>query len=66
MASVKVDCVVKASALIGEGPVWEESEQSLLFVDIGGQKIHRWDPNTDQIQSLETGVYLELLHTSVV
>ncbi|KAM6892836.1 LOW QUALITY PROTEIN: regucalcin, partial [Lycodopsis pacificus] len=33
--------VVKASALIGEGPVWEESEQTLLFVDIGGQKIHR-------------------------
>ncbi|TNN36872.1 Regucalcin [Liparis tanakae] len=35
MSSVKVECVVKASALIGEGPVWEESEQTLLFVDIG-------------------------------
>lgn len=56
MASVKVDRVVKASALIGEGPVWEESEGSLLFVDICGQKIHRWDPNTDQIQSMDTGV----------
>ncbi|XP_075951043.1 regucalcin isoform X2 [Anarhichas minor] len=55
MSSVKVECVVKASALIGEGPVWEESEQTLLFVDIGGQKIHRWSPSTNQIQSLETG-----------
>lgn len=55
MASVNVECVVKANALIGEGPVWEESQRSLLFVDICGQKIHRWDPNTDQIRSLDTG-----------
>lgn len=55
MASAKVDCVVKANALTGEGPVWEESERSLLYVDICGQNIHRWDPNTDQIQSLDTG-----------
>uniref|UniRef100_A0A8D2ZCI5 Regucalcin n=1 Tax=Scophthalmus maximus TaxID=52904 RepID=A0A8D2ZCI5_SCOMX len=55
MSSVQVECVVKASALIGEGPVWEESEQTLLFVDIAGQKIHRWSPTTNQIQSMETG-----------
>ncbi|XP_071335615.1 regucalcin [Trachinotus anak] len=55
MSSVKVECVVKASTLIGEGPVWEESEQTLLFVDIAGQKIHRWSPRTNQIQSVETG-----------
>lgn len=55
MSSVKVDCVVEGSALIGEGPVWEESEQTLLFVDIGGQKIHRWNSVTNQIQSVETG-----------
>jgi len=55
MSSVKVECVVKASALIGEGPVWEESEQTLLFVDIGGQKIHRWSPSTNEVESLETG-----------
>lgn len=55
MSSVKVECVVKTSALIGEGPVWEESEQMLLFVDIAGQKVHRWSPATNQIQSVETG-----------
>lgn len=55
MSSVKVQCAVKASALIGEGPVWEELEQTLLFVDIAGQKIHRWSPATNQIQSVETG-----------
>lgn len=55
MSSVKVECVVKECALIGEGPLWEESEQMLLFVDITGRKIHRWSPTTNQIQSLETG-----------
>lgn len=55
MSSVKVECVVNARALIGEGPVWEESEQTLLFVDIAGCKIHRWSPTTNQIQSVETG-----------
>ncbi|KAF7658825.1 hypothetical protein LDENG_00007190 [Lucifuga dentata] len=55
MSSVKVKCVVEESALIGEGPVWEESDQTLLFVDIAGQKIHRWSPATNHVQSLETG-----------
>lgn len=55
MSSVKVESVVEVSALIGEGPVWEESDQELLFVDIAGQKIHRWSPATNQIQSVETG-----------
>ncbi|KAI3365893.1 hypothetical protein L3Q82_000872 [Scortum barcoo] len=54
MSSVKVESVVKASALVGEGPVWEESEQTLLFVDIIGQKIHRWSPATNQMESVET------------
>ncbi|KAF1372007.1 hypothetical protein PFLUV_G00277010 [Perca fluviatilis] len=54
MSSVKVECVVKASALIGEGPVWEESDQTLLFVDIAGHKINRWSPTTNQMQSVET------------
>ncbi|TKS65113.1 Regucalcin [Collichthys lucidus] len=54
MSSVKVECAVKTGSLIGEGPVWEESEQTLLFVDIAGQKIHRWTSTTNQIQSVET------------
>ncbi|KAM3857172.1 regucalcin [Diretmus argenteus] len=54
MSSVKVECVVKESSLIGEGPVWEESDQTLLFVDIAGKKIHRWSPATNHIQSLAT------------
>lgn len=39
---------------IGEGPVWEEKDQTLLYVDISGQKIHRWNPATNQRQSMNT------------
>lgn len=56
MSSLKLECVVKSNALIGEGPVWEETEQTLLFVDIGGQKIHRWNSLTDHVQSVDTGL----------
>ncbi|KAM9820495.1 regucalcin [Neosynchiropus ocellatus] len=54
MSSVKVVAVVKESALVGEGPVWEESDQTLLFVDILGRKIHRYSPETNHIQSVKT------------
>ncbi|XP_058472802.1 regucalcin [Solea solea] len=54
MSSLQVECVVKAGALIGEGPVWEESEQTLLFVDIARQKIHRWNSVTNEMKSVET------------
>ncbi|XP_028985915.1 regucalcin [Betta splendens] len=54
-SSVKVEPVIKLSALIGEGPVWEESQQTLLFVDIAGQKIHRWSSTTGQVEYVKTG-----------
>uniref|UniRef100_A0A8C7KPK2 Regucalcin n=1 Tax=Oncorhynchus kisutch TaxID=8019 RepID=A0A8C7KPK2_ONCKI len=52
--SVKVACVVKERCEIGEGPVWEEKEGTLLFVDISGQKIHRWNPATNQKETVAT------------
>ncbi|XP_029941919.1 regucalcin-like [Salarias fasciatus] len=54
MSSVKVERAVNPGTLLGEGPVWEESDQKLLFVDIPGQKIHRWSPSTNQIESIAT------------
>lgn len=52
--SVKVECVVKERCEIGEGPVWEEKEGTLLFVDISGQKIHRWNSTTNQKETVAT------------
>lgn len=53
--SIKVECVIKEKNAIGEGPVWEEKDETLLYVDISGQKIHRWNPATNQIQTMTTG-----------
>lgn len=55
MSSVKIKCVIKERNRIAESPVWEESDGTLLFVDITGQKIKRWDPVTNRTQSLATG-----------
>ncbi|XP_017557673.1 regucalcin-like isoform X1 [Pygocentrus nattereri] len=54
MSSVKVECVVKEPNEIGEGPVWEEKDSTLLYVDITGQKISRWSSLTNQIESMST------------
>lgn len=58
MSSIKVECVVKERNAIGEGPVWEEKDQTLLYVDISGQKIHRWNPATNQRQSMNTETFV--------
>ena len=31
---------------VGEGPHWDETTQSLLFVDILQQELHRWSSIT--------------------
>lgn len=38
-----VRCVADVKAVLGEGPVWVEAEQSLYWVDIKGRKIFRLD-----------------------
>lgn len=41
-------------ALLGECPVWNDSEQVLYWEDIDGRCIHRWDPasETEETRSL--------------
>ncbi|KAI4889783.1 hypothetical protein NFI96_030810 [Prochilodus magdalenae] len=54
MSSIKVECVVKDHCEIGEGPVWEEKDATLLYVDITGKKLSRWNSLTNQIESMPT------------
>jgi sugar lactone lactonase YvrE len=46
MNSVSVECVVREEAIVGESPVWCPVEKALYWVDITGQKIHRFHPST--------------------
>jgi L-arabinonolactonase len=49
--SVQVDCVLAASALLGESPVWCQIEKVLYWVDIKRPAIHRFDPTTGACQT---------------
>lgn len=46
MSDGAVECVLKAEAIVGESPVWCVREKALYWVDITGQKIHRFHPST--------------------
>jgi sugar lactone lactonase YvrE len=54
--SAEVEVVIEAGAILGEGPVW--TGDSLWWVDIEGQRIHRTDPATgqDQITQLDATI----------
>lgn len=71
MGTIKVECVVKEQNEIGEGPVWEEKDATLLYVDIYGPKISRWNSLTNQIESIHTGepnryqLYFDLKHCCI-
>ncbi|XP_026070081.1 regucalcin [Carassius auratus] len=54
MSSIKVECVIKQKNQIGESPVWEEKDSSLLYVDIRGKRVSRWNSLTNKIDSIAT------------
>jgi len=44
--NVKAELLVGARASLGEGPVWDDREGCLWWVDILGETVHRTDPST--------------------
>ncbi|TRY59881.1 hypothetical protein DNTS_007072, partial [Danionella cerebrum] len=54
MSSIRVECVIKERNAIGESPVWEERDSSLLYVDITGRKICRWSSLTKTTETIST------------
>lgn len=39
--------VISERLTLGEGPHWDEDTQSLYYIDIFGQAIHRYVPSTN-------------------
>ena len=36
---------------VGEGPVWDEAEQALYYIDILDKRVFRWDPASGDLQT---------------
>jgi sugar lactone lactonase YvrE len=54
-ASLRPDVAFDAGATLGEGPVWDEEQQRLLWVDILPGLVHRFDPATGSDDTFGVG-----------
>ena len=47
MAPIHPECVWRVGATLGEGAVWHAASRCVVFVDIKGRRLYRYDPDTD-------------------
>ncbi len=50
------ELVVQTRAEVGEGPIWDPTTSTLLWVDITGRAVHRFDPAAGRDTALDVGV----------
>ncbi|XP_025110660.1 regucalcin-like [Pomacea canaliculata] len=49
MLSLRVEVAIRNGAKhLAEGPHWDEDTQTLLYVDLTGHEVHRWNPVTKE------------------
>ncbi|HWP99072.1 MAG TPA: SMP-30/gluconolactonase/LRE family protein [Vicinamibacterales bacterium] len=51
MAEARPELVLDARATLGEGPVWDDRRQRLVWVDILERRVHRFDPASGRCES---------------
>ena len=51
----QVESVTDTSAILGEGPIWDAESGALWWVDILGERLHRFDPALDQDEVFDVG-----------
>jgi sugar lactone lactonase YvrE len=52
---VNVEVALEAHARVGEGPVWDERTQTLVWVDILACVVHRFDPSSGVDRAVDVG-----------
>jgi sugar lactone lactonase YvrE len=55
IAELDVEVVLEAQASVGEGPVWDERTNSLVWVDIMNNSVHVFDPESRQDRRVDMG-----------
>lgn len=56
-----VQRLIAARNRLGEGPLWNENEQALYWVDIEGRAYHRYHPTTGEQERVEVGLMLGVM-----
>jgi sugar lactone lactonase YvrE len=51
---MRAELVLDARCGLGEGPVWDERELLLYWVDIMAGRVQRWDPAAGRMETMET------------
>ncbi len=51
---MQVERLTEPGAILGEGPVWDSTEGTLLWVDILRSQVHRTDPGAGVTHTIET------------
>lgn len=54
IAELSAERVLSVGALLGEGPVWDARDSTLVFVDIDGALVHRYDPSSGRDETFST------------
>ena len=52
---MKPELIIDTRAQLAEGPVWDESENLLYFVDITGGELHIFDPQSGEHRRINAG-----------
>lgn len=55
LAELRADVALEVQAALGEGPVWDERDATLLFLDVPSGIVHRFDPATGRHDHFATG-----------
>lgn len=50
-----VELIVDSKSLLGEGPSWDREKKVLYWVDILGEQIHFYQPNTTENKTIDVG-----------
>lgn len=54
MKGIRIQCIADTKCTLGEGPVWDEKNQALFWVDILENKIYRYDSLSASVDWWET------------
>lgn len=55
MLEHEADIALDVGAELGEGPLWDDRNEELVFVDILGKRVHRYRPAGGQHRSFDVG-----------